>query len=252
MKKRYFAGLPLIVAAVLMCSVLTACGQPPVGGQTESTPPPTENSAPIESANPVETTNPLESAEPIESTAPVENTEEPVNSITADDLILSEDGRLASSSANAINLQAMLDGYLAARIAAINEPDAAAPASANGGDAAAEDAGLRAKALREYRENEGIYIVSVEASCKIREIAAGELPGTVDLYLYEWTRVNYNNVGVDAPAGDQFGYGNDHNMTVSINSDGTFSIIKDSYEELDVSGHASADYDGTGICMAWE
>ena len=252
MKKLLLSGLLVMMAMVLICGLLTACVQPPVGGQTESTTPPTENTAPIESVNPLEAADPLESTKPIESSAPVENTEKPVSSISAEDLVLSEDGRLASNSANAVNLQAMLDGYLAARIAAINEPDAAAPASADGGDAAAEDAILRAKALREFWENEGIYIVSVEASCEIREIAAGELPGTVDLALNELTWVDYNNVGVDAPAGDRFSYGNDHEMTVSMNSDGTFSILKDSYEELDVSGHASADYDGTGACAAWE
>lgn len=229
MKKRYFDGLPMLAAVVLMCVLLTACVQPPVGGQTGDTPPPTEDTAPIESIAPVE------------SAAPVEISEEPDNSIAAEDLTLSEDGHLASDSANAMNLQAALDSYFAARSAAINEPNTVEPSSVDSEDSISSAAIARANAIRDFWEDEGVYIVSEETSFEIREISAGELPGTVELTIYEVSCMGYNGDGADAPETDRFGSGIDHDMTVSMNSDGTFIITRDSYEE---TGYSSPDYDG--------
>lgn len=157
-----------------------------------------------------------------------------------------ENGRLEASSTQMVDLQDVLDDYFDARSDALNQGPAVELMSAAlvpENSQLASDADLRAASLKDFWDVQGIDVVSIESSAQIIQAEMLALSGDVNLDVYEWTWVDYNNGdGPNMPATDRMGFATIHEMKAEKNSDGQYRITKDIYDEADIAGYTSADY----------
>ena len=153
-------------------------------------------------------------------------------------------GRLVAETAEVQALQATLDDYFSVRAMSVGADATISPMSAGAVDTqCTNDSVQRAAALIDFWAGEGIDIVSVDSSAYVLEGTRTFSSNNVDLKVYEWTWVDYNNgLGADAPATDQMGFATIHDMSAELTEAGTFQIVRDAYDEADISGHVSADY----------
>ena len=105
----------------------------------------------------------------------------------------------------------------------------------------ATDMNLRAQALTDFWANEDVEIVSTTTSEQL--LSANLLQDSMDInaVVYEWTWIDY--IDGDSPVTDLMGFATVHDMTLELADDGIYQVSRDSYDESDVSGHTSADYD---------
>lgn len=157
-----------------------------------------------------------------------------------------ENGRLVESSQYHEIIQDTIDTYFSMRN--INDiEELLIPAISTYDEIEREnvllnDSSLRATALRSFWLDEGINIVSTDNTTSIMDAKMSPYSSDIDIVAYEWTWVYYNNGEYpDGPATDYFGFATIHDMTIQ-SIDDTFKITRDSYEEADISGHISADY----------
>jgi len=112
------------------------------------------------------------------------------------------------------------------------------------------DIKLRTQALKDFWLNENVEIISTSASSQVLSAKQLAINGDVDAVVYEWTWVDYIDEGCGIV--DRMGFGTVHDMTLAITQDGTFEVVRDSYNEVDISGHVSADYDFEQFTLATE
>lgn len=103
------------------------------------------------------------------------------------------------------------------------------------------DTALRTQALKDFWLNEDVEIVATSASSQVLSAKQLSRSGNVDAVVYEWTWVDY--LDGDSTAIDRMGFATIHDMTLEPTNDGAYRIVRDGYDELDISGHVSADYD---------
>ncbi len=112
------------------------------------------------------------------------------------------------------------------------------------------DTVLRAQALKNFWLNEDVEIVSTSASGQILSAKQSVGSGNIDAVVYEWTWVDY--IDGDNTISDRMGFATIHDMTLAPMADGTYCVIRDSYDENDISGHVSADFDAEAFSVAVE
>ena len=101
----------------------------------------------------------------------------------------------------------------------------------------------RNNALRDFWAEENVDIVSIESESTIRSAARNITTKDVALDVYEWTWVYYNNGdGPNAPATDYMGFATEHYITAQLQSDGSYLVVEDLYDEADISGYTSPGY----------
>lgn len=101
----------------------------------------------------------------------------------------------------------------------------------------------RNDSLREFWAEENVDIVSIETESSIRSAVRNMSTNDITLDVYEWTWVYYNNGdGSDAPATDYMGFATEHDITAQLQSDGTYLIAEDLYDEADISGYTTPGY----------
>jgi hypothetical protein len=108
----------------------------------------------------------------------------------------------------------------------------------------ANDALLRADSLINFWAEQGIDIVKITSKPSIVKAQITKRMDSVDLIVYEWTWVDYNNgEGANSKATDRMGFATIHDITAIMGKDGSYTITRDSYDEADISGYTSPDYD---------
>lgn len=157
-----------------------------------------------------------------------------------------DDGKLAVAPA-----QTALDAYFNARNNALNEPvmlmsadDEALPASPE----ITADVAARAEALTDFWANEDVTIVSTTVTSKIISAAQQSRSTDINAVVYEWTWLDYQDG--DSEEIDRMGFATVHDMTLAPGDNGEYAVVRDSYDEMDITGHTSSDYDAAAFEFA--
>lgn len=166
--------------------------------------------------------------------------------VTSSGFAINKETVLTASDERMDTIQNTLAAYFDARSNAVNNSGISALSLQNAdtfsvsSDIAA-DMNLRAQALKDFWANEDVEIVSTTTSEQL--LSANLLQDSMDInaVVYEWTWVDY--IDGDSPVTDLMGFATVHDMTLELADDGIYQVSRDSYDESDVSGHTSADYD---------
>ncbi len=97
----------------------------------------------------------------------------------------------------------------------------------------------RIEKIREVEEKSKLEFTKGEVESEIRDVTY-EPNGEVVLDVYEWTWVEYND------GKDKFGYGTDHEVTLE-ETDGSYNVISDEYDETDIWDHQTEDYEESSL-----
>lgn len=98
----------------------------------------------------------------------------------------------------------------------------------------------RNSSLREFWKTENIDIVSIETESQIRDVVRSVNQNDLQVQVYEWTWVYYNNgEGADAAATDYMGFATEHEIVMTSQGDGKYIITSDLYDESDISGYTA-------------
>ncbi len=97
----------------------------------------------------------------------------------------------------------------------------------------------RIEKIREVEEKSKLEFTKGEVESEIRDVTY-EPNGEVVLNVYEWTWVEYND------GKDKFGYGTDHEVTLE-ETDDSYNIISDEYDETDIWDHQTEDYEKSSL-----
>ena len=166
--------------------------------------------------------------------------------VTSSGFAINKEEVLTVSDERMDTIQSTLAAYFDARSNAVNNSGISALSLQNAdtfsvsSDIAA-DMNLRAQALTDFWANEDVEIVSTTTSEQL--LSANLLQDSMDInaVVYEWTWIDY--IDGDSPVTDLMGFATVHDMTLELADDGIYQVSRDSYDESDVSGHTSADYD---------
>ena len=115
-------------------------------------------------------------------------------------------------------------------------------------DEVADDISARTLSLKELWADEDVEIVSTSVTGHVLSAVQNTKDASIDAIAYEWTWVDY----IDSNCGivDRMGFGTLHDMTLATAEDGAYSIVRDSYNEADISGHVSKDYNAEAFELA--
>ena len=116
------------------------------------------------------------------------------------------------------------------------------PAVTSMSPAVQNDAVERTVAMKTFWNEHGVYIISSENTVEILSTEAGEAVGTIEVEAYEWTRLYYNETGINNAATDDMGFGTEHKILLQMNSNGEYVVVKDGYEEELVHRYTSPFY----------
>ena len=110
------------------------------------------------------------------------------------------------------------------------------------------DIDLRTASLRDFWANEDVSIVSTSVTDYV--ISANQMArsANINAIVYEWTWVDY--IDGDSTITDRMGFATIHDMTLAPDSDGNYAVVRDSYDEADISGHTSMDFDSVEFSRA--
>ncbi len=101
----------------------------------------------------------------------------------------------------------------------------------------------RNNSLRAFWADENVDIVKIESEAEIQGISNNNDSETLNLQVYEWTWVYYNNgEGIDSAATDYMGFGTEHELLLAKQVNGNYVITEDIYNEADISGYTSPGY----------
>ena len=166
--------------------------------------------------------------------------------VTSSGFAINKETVLTASDERMDTIQNTLAAYFDARSNAVNNSGISALSLQNADTFSvssdiATDMNLRAQALTDFWANEDVEIVSTTTSEQL--LSANLLQDSMDInaVVYEWTWIDY--IDGDSPATDLMGFATVHDMTLELADDGIYQVSRDSYDESDVSGHTSADYD---------
>lgn len=160
-----------------------------------------------------------------------------------------EEGRIASEAA--VIAQDALDSYFQARNSATNNLSGVAQInSPSASESLGADASMRARSLHEYWANEDVEIMSTSTTQRVISAAQTVRNGNIDAIVYEWTWMDY--IDGDSSMTDRMGFATVHDMTLTPDEDGMYAVSRDSYDEWDISGHTSKDYNEVEFAQAVE
>lgn len=103
------------------------------------------------------------------------------------------------------------------------------------------DAVLRADTVYDLWENENRYIVDFNCSYEVREIHVDQASGNIEVVAVEYTWFDYNVIGYSYSATSQTAFGTTHSIVLIGNLVDGYVVIGNSYDERDVTGHATTD-----------
>lgn len=103
------------------------------------------------------------------------------------------------------------------------------------------DAILRADTVYNLWERESRYIVDFVCSYNVRKISVDQSSGNIEVTVVECTWFDYNVIGYSSAATSQTAFGTTHTIVLMGNLADGYVVISDSYDERDVTGHATND-----------
>lgn len=106
----------------------------------------------------------------------------------------------------------------------------------------------RQECIEEMEERLNISIVDAKTTALVKNVVEDGTKITVE--LYEWTFYDYIDLAGDGTTTDVSGFGVDHTVVVERGEEG-YRIIRDTYDEGELTGMASSDYQEEGEEMSW-
>lgn len=114
-------------------------------------------------------------------------------------------------------------------------------------DSIAMDEEKRQECIEEMEERLNISIVDAKTTALVKNVVEDGTKVTVD--LYEWTFYDYIDLAGDGTTTDVSGFGVDHTVVLEMGEEG-YKVISDTYDEGELTGMASSDFQDEGAAMS--
>lgn len=155
----------------------------------------------------------------------------PVNALEAEKVIPLEEEIVEVT----LSMETAIEDYLSAREISVQDN------SANGKTRTVTVSDERTDHMIDYWQDFGVNIVASTVNSSIISAQKATRSNAVDMMVYEWTWLDYNDGETDI-ATDRMGFATIHDLTITPNGN-NFVVIRDSYDESDITGYTSSDYD---------